>query len=467
MTRRIAAIDVGTNSIHMIVAERRGRDTRIVDREKATVQLGLGSLDGAPLRDDAIDRGVDALARMAEIARGWNADEIVAVATSAVREAPNRRAFLRRAKKAAGIDVRVISGEEEADSIYRAVRAHADLGDERTLIVDIGGGSVEMIVGTATGIEWMSSEPLGALRMAQRFDLLQSADKKSIAACRRFVSEHLPRPPAFSRCIGTSGTVAALAPTTRTELAEKLARFAKNDRSGYDEKRATTIVAGAAVLLAIMESFDIQAIVPCPAAIREGIVAERFGERMTSKRAAAIAFAERNGCDEKHARRVAKLARSIFDQTKSLHRLKREQRELLEAAALLHDVGLHVSDRAYHKHSWYLIRHAALRGFTDAQLAVVANVARYHRKAPPRDGHRNLAELTAKQRAVVEKLAAILRIAEALDRSHRQSVKTVEVECKRTVAFRVDGGNVDVAAAAKAANVFKEVFRRDARFERV
>jgi len=313
----------------------------------------------------------------------------------------------------------------------------------------------------------MSSEPLGALRMAQRFDLLQSADKKSIGACLRFVSEHLPRPPAFSRCIGTSGTVAALAPTTRTELSEKLARFAKNDRSGYDEKRATTIVAGAAVLLAIMESFDIQAIVPCPAAIREGIVAERFGERMTSKRAAALAFAERNGCDEKHARRVAKLARSIFDQTRSLHRLKREQRELLEAAALLHDVGLHVSDRAYHKHSWYLIRHAALRGFTDAQLAVVANVARYHRKAPPRDGHRNLAELTAKQRAVVEKLAAILRIAEALDRSHRQSVKTVEVECKRTVAFRVDGGNVDVAAAAKAANVFKEVFRRNARFERV
>src|SRR6185436_12907009 len=152
--RRIAAIDVGTSSIHMIVAELRKDGPRVVDKEKEMVQLGLGSLGGLPLRDDAIERGAAAIARMAEVARGWDVDDIVAVATSAVREAPNRREFLRRVKEAAGIKVRVISGQEEADYIYRAVRSAAGFDGGTALCIDIGGGSVELIAGTAEEIDF-------------------------------------------------------------------------------------------------------------------------------------------------------------------------------------------------------------------------------------------------------------------------------------------------------------------------
>src|SRR5213595_1830783 len=171
--RRIAAIDIGTNSIHMIIAELgHAGGYRVIDREKQTVQLGLRSLDGAPLSEEAMERGVAAVAHMAEVARARDADEIIAVATSAVREAPNRRDFLKKVKDAADVRVKVISGEEEADYIYRAVRAAVELDEASTLLcVDIGGGSVEMVVGTSREIYFTASEPLGSLRLAQRFGL--------------------------------------------------------------------------------------------------------------------------------------------------------------------------------------------------------------------------------------------------------------------------------------------------------
>src|SRR5437899_2116388 len=156
--RRVAAVDIGTNSIHMVVAELRNRGYRVVDKEKEMVQLGLGSLDGAPLTQDSMNRAIGALEKMSDVARGWEVDEIIAVATSAVREAPNRREFIRRVREEAGIRVRVISGEEEADYIYRAIRSAVDLDGSTALCVDVGGGSVEFIVGTASEIYFTASE---------------------------------------------------------------------------------------------------------------------------------------------------------------------------------------------------------------------------------------------------------------------------------------------------------------------
>src|SRR5207237_8119789 len=188
--KRFAAIDVGTNSIHMIVAEARdGGGYRVVDREKEMVQLGLASLDGQPLTDDAMERGVAAIARMNEIASRWNVEEVIAVATSAVREAPNRRDFLRRVKNDAGVRVRVISGEEEADYIFRAVRTAVDIDGSTALSIDIGGGSIEMIVGTADEIYFTASEPLGSLRLAQRFALTDRALPRNVDQCRAFVRQ--------------------------------------------------------------------------------------------------------------------------------------------------------------------------------------------------------------------------------------------------------------------------------------
>ena len=499
--RRVAAIDIGTNSVHMIVAELQKRDYRVVDKEKEMVQLGLGSLDGAPLNDDAMERAVAALKKMVAVAKGWKVDEIVAVATSAVREAPNRRDFLRRVRDEVGIRVRVISGEEEADYIFRAVRSAVDLDRSTALCVDIGGGSVEFIVGTASEIYFTASEPLGALRLAQRFRLEDKPTPTDVEACRRFTAKHLKRlqkrirPLGIDVAIGTSGTIQALASLTATAAEDKsttgLREIAKDkldevieslccvsakeriEKFGLDDKRARNIVAGAIVLHETMTALAVASLLACPVAIREGIIESRLSEtrrkpERSLRRSSAQALAERSAIDKPHALHVARLALRIFDQTRDLHRLPDECSELLEHAALLHESGMHVSDRGYHKHTYYLIRHADLRGFTEEQLVIVANVARYHRKGPPADDHPNLSELNEDQREEVEKLAAILRIAEALDRSHRQSVRDVAVRCKDSVRFivraRADAG-MEIASAARRAKYFSSLFDKKVRFE--
>jgi exopolyphosphatase / guanosine-5'-triphosphate,3'-diphosphate pyrophosphatase len=499
--RRIAAIDVGTNSIHMVVAELRRSGHRVVDKEKEMVQLGLGSLNGRPLGDDAMARGAAAVAHMAEVARGWEVDDIVAVATSAVREAPNRRDFLRLVKETSGIKIRVISGEEEADYIYRAVRSTVDLEGGTALCVDIGGGSVEFVIGTASEIYFTASEPIGSLRLAQQFHLQDLAAREAIESCRRFAAEHLRkvqkkvRRIGVDQCIGTSGTIQALAnaaaasennPTvsrmlTREALADVVARLAgttareRVERLAIDEKRAATIVAGAAVLTAIMDAARLPSILACPVGIREGILEAQLGaaqkpeEGRSKRRLSVAALARRSDCDGRHSQHVARLASRIFDQTAHLHGLKADRRELLEYAALLHEAGMHISDRGYHKHTYYLVRHATLRGFTEQQLIIVANVARYHRKAKPGDDHENLGEVSAADRADIEKLAAILRIAEALDRSHRQAVRDVAVRSngggvKFLVRTRSDA-SVELDAASKRARYFGEIFDRKVRFQ--
>jgi len=499
-TRRLAAIDIGTNSVHMIVAELRKRGYRVVDKEKEMVQLGLGSLDGAPLNEDAMDRAAAALKKMVEVARGWKVDEIVAVATSAVREAPNRRDFLRRMRDEVGIRVRVISGEEEADYIFRAVRSVFDLDGSTALCLDIGGGSVEFIVGTASEIYFTASEPLGALRLAQRFRLEDKPAPSDIEACRRFTTKHLKRlqkrirPLGIDVGIGTSGTIQALAnlagpdegsPTSglraisRQSLEEVIRAICtvsakeRVERFALDEKRARNIVAGAIVLEETMKALDIASLLACPVAIREGIIESRLVEtrrkpERSLRRSSAQALADRSAIDKRHAQHVARLALRIFDQTRDLHGLSDDCAELLEHAALLHESGMHVSDRGYHKHTYYLIRHADLRGFTEEQLVVVANVARYHRKAPPSVDDPNLFELSDEQREEVEKLAAILRIAEALDRTHRQSVRDVAVRSNGAVRFivrtRSDAG-MEIASAVRRAKYFSSLFDKKIRFE--
>jgi len=308
--RRIAAVDIGTNSIHMIVAELRKRSYRVVDKEKEMVQLGLGSLDGAPLNDDSIDRAIDALKRMAAVARGWEVQEIIAVATSAVREAPNRREFIRRVREEAGIPVRVISGEEEADFIYRAVRSAVDLDGSTALCIDIGGGSVEFVVATSSEIYFTASEPLGALRLAQRFRLEDRPATSDVEACREFTAQHLKRlqkrirPIGVDLGIGTSGTIQALstlasgneetAPSglralKREGLEEAVTALAtasakeRVEKFGLDEKRARNIVAGALVLSEVMRNLRLPSILACPVAIREGIVESRLSEMRSAQ----------------------------------------------------------------------------------------------------------------------------------------------------------------------------------------
>lgn len=494
---RIAAIDVGTNSIHMIVVEQQKHGYRVIDKEKDMVQLGRGSLEGRPLTDDAVDRGVEALRRMAGIAERWKVREVVAVATSAIREAPNGRRFITAAQKAAGIKIRVISGEEEADYIYRAVRSAIDFHGGTSLVMDIGGGSVELIVGTNEEVYLTSSEPVGALRMAQMFSLDGPATPAMVDECRAYVRKRMKKTLSrvaslgFDFSVGTSGTITTLSELawngdgavtsglrwlsrkrlrevidalTPLSVAERVRRFS------IDERRAETILAGAIVLDVILRKLEIEQLRACDAALREGIVEYLLDNLRTAprkdggsvRRSSVLGLVERSDVERAHATHVARLALRIFDQTQDLHRFRTGERELLEYAALLHEVGMHVSYQDHQKHSYYLISHAGLRGFTTDQVAIVANVARYYRKGPPSEEHDNFAALSPAQKDVVSKLAAMLRIADALDRGRRRAVRDVGVEAtKGKVLFhpRLRGdANIELEAAARRARYFGKVF---------
>jgi exopolyphosphatase/guanosine-5'-triphosphate,3'-diphosphate pyrophosphatase len=488
---RLAAIDIGTSSIHMIVVEAQRHGYRIIDKEKEMVQLGRGSLEGKPLTEDALERGVTTLRSMAEIASRWNVDEIVAVATSTIREAPNRRAFLRAAAKA-GIEVRVISGEEEADYIYRAVRSAIDFHGGTALVIDIGGGSVELVLATEDEVFLTGSEPLGALRMAERFG-------DDVERCRAFVRKRLKKTLAHARelgydfAVGTSGTImtlAELAAETTVEsglrwlsraklevLIDEIAATRLEDRSrrfNIDPRRAETLLPGAIVLDEIMDRLRIEQIRACDVALREGIVERILDSRRDQKqrggvrRSSVLALADRSSIDEAHAAQVTRLALRIFDQTEELHQLRTGERELLEYAAMLHEVGKRVSFQSHHKHSFYLISHAGLRGFTADQVAVIANVARYYRKSEPGDDHPWFTQLTARQQEIVRKLVAILRIADALDRGRRGAIRDIAVDAGRksvlvTVRQRADAA-VEIDAALKKAKYFRRIFDRRVEF---
>lgn len=494
---RIAAIDVGTNSIHMIVVEEQKHGFRVIDKEKEMVQLGRGSLEGRPLTDDAIERGVEAMKKMAGIAERWKVNEVVAVATSAIREAPNRRRFLSLAQKASGIRIRVISGEEEADYIYRAVRSAIDFHGGTALAVDIGGGSVELIAGTADQVYFTSSEPLGALRMSQMFDLQRAATPAMVDECRGYVRKRLKKTLqrvahlGFDFSVGTSGTVVTLAALASNgesmtsglrwlsrkrlrELIDLLTPLSAADRAkrfALDIRRAETILGGAIVLDEIMRGLKLEQIRACDAALRDGIVDSVLSrvsepkERGSVRRSSVMSLVERSDVERTHATHVARLALRIFDQTQELHRFRTGERELLEYAALLHEVGMHVAYQGHHKHSYYLISHAGLRGFTTDQVAIVANVARYYRKAPPKIADDNFAQLSETQQDVVRKLSAILRIADALDRGRRRAVRDVGVESQEgKVRFHVrlrGDGDVEVEAVTKRIKYFGKVFATD------
>ena len=458
---RLAAIDVGTNSIHMIVVEALKRGFRVIDREKEMVQLGRGSLQGNPLTPAAMQRGIDALVRMGQIARRYKVDEILCVATSATREAPNGREFAREAEKASGIHIRIIQGEEEADYIWRAVRSAVDFHGGTALCVDIGGGSAELIAGTAEQVFFTRSEPLGALRLSQQFLVEDPPGDAAIRRCRRHVRKTLQKPMGMIRnlgfdfIVGTSGTITTLAELSggapdvaaglrtlrRDALQETIARLAsvstekRSSEFDLDPRRAESILAGGIIVDEILELAGTDSMVVAGAALREGIVHRALdarrpqaGPRESVRRSGVLDLAERSRIDRVHAQHVSRLAVRLFDQLAGLHAMRPLDREILEYAAWLSEVGQQVSWQRYHKHSYYVIRHAGLDGFTEDQLMILANVARYHRKASPKDQHENMRELTRAQRLIVRQLSVMLRTAHAMDRSKRQAIRDVGVE---------------------------------------
>ena len=459
-----AAIDIGTNSMHLVVARADadgGFD--LLTSEKEMVRLGSGGGDMKLLTPEAIDRGIAALHRMSKVAESFGAVDLAAVATSAVREARNGRDFIQRAKAEVGIDVEVISGFEEARLIHLGVLQALQVFDKRLLAVDIGGGSTELVVGQGMDILEARSMKLGAIRLTERFFPDGVVTVERVAECRAHVKAALA-PVAWELrghspevSVGSSGTIATLATMaaakrgesvrqlnglsfTSTELEsvidDILAADERRKLSGLDEKREDIILGGSLLLSEIFRSLGISSMMMSGFALREGVLLDRFGgspgqglERLKDLRKNnASRLARQLDPDPAHAEQTAKLALQLFDRTVSLHHLTDADRELLEAAALLHNVGLFISHSSHHKHSYYVIRNSEqLTGFTQAEVELIAVVARYHRKSLPTEKHEEFARLDASDQRRVRIMAGLLRIAIGLDRRHAGSVRLVRV----------------------------------------
>ena len=436
----------------------------VITTEKEMVRLGQGSGEMKLLADDAIDRGVDALTRMAAVAATHEAT-IAAVATSATREAENRQVFIDRVREETGIEIEVISGFEEARLIHLGVLQALPVYDKRLLLVDIGGGSTELLVGEGSNVIAARSMKLGAIRLTEGFFADGEVTAKAAKKCRAYVQNALAsvaQELGFNEheiAIGSSGTITAIATMIAAErgetpndmngmsfsavelssLIDRLIATTTEERraiEGLDARRADIIVGGSLLLAEVFAAFRIESMIVSGYALREGVLfdrlasdADRSSQRlMDLRRSNALRLAHQLDPDAAHAETAATLALSLFDQTIDRHRLGARARELLDLAAIVHNVGLFISHAAHHKHTYYVVRHSEqLTGFTERERELLALVARYHRRGHPSLKHPQFAELAPGDQAMVRVLAGLLRIAIGLDRSHQSLVTSIEV----------------------------------------
>jgi exopolyphosphatase/guanosine-5'-triphosphate,3'-diphosphate pyrophosphatase len=489
---RIAAIDIGTNSVHMIVAEiRPDLSFEVIDREKEMVRLGAGGLDGRPLSDAAMVPALRVMAKFKRLIDSLRVDEIRATATSAIREASNGGEFLAALERQTGIRARIITGALEARLLHQAAMYGVDAGGGRAVVIDIGGGSTEITLGTAAAVQLSRSFRLGSIRLTERFvksDPLTAAhERRLVKHVRTRVDAFLDevRDAGFDRVIGTSGTTLALAQIAfaaagrnvtsslhhRSLSAADLHRTRKLLVSlnlskrlrlpGLDPRRADLIVAGAILLDTLVRRLGVEEITLCEFALREGLILDyirRHQERIARaesfpdiRRRSVVELAERCRYAPPHAQQVARLALALFDQVRATRDVPDRAREWLDYAALLHDIGDHVSYAGHHRHSHYLIRHGGLRGFEPDEIEAIGLIARYHRRGAPKKSHADYAALPAAARGAVRVAAAVLRVAECLDRSHAQVVDAVDLQDRGDAAALVVTAHDNVELEAWAA----------------
>ncbi len=464
---RLAAIDIGTNSVHMIVVQvRADLSFEVIDREKEMVRLGAGGLDGRALTQTSMDAALHVLSKFKRLAESHQVDHIVAVATSATREAENGGAFLKAIAHQTGIRAHVISGTEEARLIHLAAAYGLGLSRETAIAIDIGGGSVEITRGIGPNMELGQSFKVGVIRLTERFvksDPLSKRDeRKLVRHLGTELDEYLGTlaKAGYTRVVGTSGTILSLgnvaaemhggertnAVRNRRVPAKQLHRLRKLLTSldiqkrlqvpGLDPKRADIAVAGVVLLDTILKRLGAQEISLCDLSLREGVVLDYIARHRKEiaqadlypdvRARSVIELAERCNYWPEHAHQVARLSLMLFDRTRSIHGMTDREREWLEYASILHDAGVLISYERHHLHSYYLIKNGDLRGFEPAEVEAIALIARYHRRATPERRHVGYGDLPKKKRRQVRALSAMLRLAENLDRSHSQSMSSIE-----------------------------------------
>ncbi|MEM1422404.1 MAG: Ppx/GppA phosphatase family protein [Planctomycetota bacterium] len=526
---RIAAIDVGSNSIRLIVAQADEslERYRVLDDEKVITRLGKGIAATGRLDHESIEASVLAIGRLREIASGYHVSTLRAVATSAVREAVNASSFILALEQHTGVKLEVISAEEEARLAYRSVSNAFDIRDQTVAIADVGGGSTEILVCVGGLIQHVHTLKLGAVRLTERFGLGEGPDEKAYGALRSFLRDTLrsevPKPPSVPGVMyGTGGTFTAIAQIARLQgdptrldpeapandllsssvrgyelhrsevrhILDRLRGMTLEERRevpGLSTDRAEIGVAGIAIVDRVMRRLGSNRLVVHDGGIRDGLLLTildemRSGARprssgpaATSKLMSARWFAEKCQYEREHSEHVAVLALQLFDQLADGVGSYRPgvftpaHRELLHAAALLHDIGYLINYAKHHKHSYHLIVHSGMRGYSHRELEIVANVARYHRRSAPKPKHAAYARLAEHDREIVRALSAILRIADGFDRTHTRQVRSIGVGIDSGVATFVASAArepaVDLWGAEGKSDLFRAVFDLGTRFE--
>jgi exopolyphosphatase/guanosine-5'-triphosphate,3'-diphosphate pyrophosphatase len=504
---RIAAIDIGTNSLHMIVCRvRPDLSFEVIDREKDMVRLGAGGLDGRRLADGSMRAAIHTLSKFMRLAASRETDEVIATATSAVREAENGAEFVEAVRDELGVHVRVISGIEEARLIHLAAAYAVDIRKRSAVVIDIGGGSTEITLGTAERMALGRSFKLGVIRLTERFvrtDPLSSRDEhRLVRYIRDTAGSYLAQigRRRVDRVIGTSGTMLSLGALAEgrapgddmrnmpvsakamRRLRKRLTAMPLQERlrlRDFDPRRADLAPAGVVLIDTLLEGLGADTLTLCDFALREGLVLDYIAKNAAHirtierypdvRRRSVTELAERYNYAPAHAQQVARLALALFDATRSRHRLGPREREWLEYAALMHDVGTHISYERHHRHSYYLIRHGGLRGFSPEEVEIIALIARYHRQATPKKSHAEFARLSPKMRDTVRLLSACVRLAEGLDRSHAQAVSALRVRltADQVTVTLTSAGDLDLElwAASRHAAALGSALGADIAFE--
>jgi exopolyphosphatase/guanosine-5'-triphosphate,3'-diphosphate pyrophosphatase len=505
---RYAAIDIGSNSIRMEAAEVvSGQPARVLASEREVTRLGESVFRSGAVSEEATRAACTVLARMAVLYRKLDVVGVRAVATSAIRDTRDPQEFLARASDAAGTAVEIISGREEARLIYLGVESIWPQAGKRTLLIDIGGGSAELIGAEGGVLKEAFSKPLGAVRLREIFLKDDPPTPLQIHQMHEYIQAKLDTPvrrlghAGWDRAIATSATAAAVAHAVarvpgsrrdeidrlRTPTAEvgklyrKLVELDLAERrriTGIGPRRAEIILPGVAVLLDFLREFQLPAVYYCRAGVRDGIIADlavrNVGAELSrlsrDQRREVEELGRRYGVSLQHARRVANIAHLLFTALQPLHTLPPVAGKLLEAAAYLVDVGHYVSDSGHHKHSYYVVSNSDIAGFTQRERMLVACLCRYHRKSLPSPVHTQYQALSADDRRLILFLIPLLRLADNLNRSRQQRIRGIECHLRNgEVVLQVRSSHdIDLEqwGAERAGEAFRQVYERPIAVER-
>lgn len=504
---RYAAVDIGSNSVRMMAAEVSHGETRVLAQERQVTRLGESVFRSGRISDEALQFLVQTLERMSAVYKRLEIVGVRAVATSAVRDASNQVEFLQRTSAALGTNVEIISGPEEARLIHLGVEARWPRPKERTLIIDVGGGSAELIISQGGQLIDAVSKPLGAVRLTEVFLKSDPPHPEELHRMNRYIEEKLSPflkqhgAEKFDRAIATSATAGAIVsvtnqvPRSKREEADRLRATAGQVRElyatlgntdlaarrrivGIGPRRAEIILAGAAVFSRTLDLFAQRSLYYCGAGVRDGVIADltargvgrELSQLSREQRSVVETMAKRYGVAIKHARHVVALSHRLFEVMQPLHQLPAAAGKLLEASAYLHDIGHFVSGTGHHKHSAYLVANSDLPGFTDQERLIIAALCRFHRKTMPQSRHSHFQALDAEAKRAVLYLAPLLRIADALDRGHEQKVQDISNIIRNgtvTVWVQADHeADLEIWAANEAAEVFREVYAKPLTLQR-